>query len=171
MVYSAKSIRIHVFDSAGRPVSAHALRGTVTLTLKGAPKTYRYDLYPEGTRSSLPNVMYVPVNLSVANDKKVTARFAIHGFSSSKRLVAFSQPVQLPPTRSVTPMFVSQQICPVSRKRLGSMGKPIKTVIEGREIYVCCSGCIGPLKKNPKKYLARLTGSREAAKAPKAPRR
>ena len=38
---------------------------------------------------------------------------------------------------------VIQQICPVSGGKLGSMGAPIKTQVEGQTIFLCCKGCEG----------------------------
>ena len=49
-----------------------------------------------------------------------------------------------------------QKVCPVSGDPLGSMGKPYKVTVEGRDVFLCCPGCESALKKNPKKYLAKL---------------
>lgn len=35
----------------------------------------------------------------------------------------------------------AQEICPVSGKRLGSMGTPIKRKIGKQELFLCCKGC------------------------------
>ncbi|HEX6962497.1 MAG TPA: hypothetical protein VF175_11560 [Lacipirellula sp.] len=45
-----------------------------------------------------------------------------------------------------------QKICPVTDEPLGSMGAPIKVVVEGREVFVCCEGCVDELKNNFAKY-------------------
>ena len=37
--------------------------------------------------------------------------------------------------------IATQRICPVSGKKLGSMGKPIKRRIGKEEIFLCCKGC------------------------------
>jgi len=46
-----------------------------------------------------------------------------------------------------------QTICPV-------MGNPINKElyadVDGKRIYVCCKGCIDPIKKNPQKYIKKL---------------
>jgi hypothetical protein len=60
----------------------------------------------------------------------------------------------------------AQRICPVTRKPLGSMGAPIRVVVEGRAVLVCCEGCEGPLLKSPAKYLARLAEDKPAASRP-----
>ena len=39
---------------------------------------------------------------------------------------------------------------------LGTMGKPFKTVINGKTVFLCCKGCLPELKKDPEKYLAKL---------------
>jgi len=49
-----------------------------------------------------------------------------------------------------------QRICPVSGELLGAMGKPIKTTVKGKTVFLCCEGCEKELKENPDKYLAKL---------------
>jgi hypothetical protein len=48
---------------------------------------------------------------------------------------------------------VPQTLCPV-------MGSPIDKSsfidVKGKRIYVCCAGCIGAIKSDPDKYLAKL---------------
>ena len=51
---------------------------------------------------------------------------------------------------------VKQRICPVSDELLGSMGKPPKFTVNGRDVYLCCAGCEEELRNNPDKYLAKL---------------
>ena len=46
-----------------------------------------------------------------------------------------------------------QKTCPVSGDPLGSMGTPIKVTVEGRDVFVCCKGCIKQVKEHPEKYL------------------
>lgn len=52
---------------------------------------------------------------------------------------------------------LAQRSCPVTEKPLGSMGKPIKVSVEGREVFVCCEGCVDMVKENPDEYLAKLS--------------
>jgi len=49
-----------------------------------------------------------------------------------------------------------QKICPVSGQPLGSMGKPHKVTVQGREVFLCCAGCEDKIKADPEKYLAKL---------------
>lgn len=50
----------------------------------------------------------------------------------------------------------SQKICPVTGKPLGSMGTPVRVVVAGRAVLICCDGCEAKLKGDPKKYLSKL---------------
>ena len=36
----------------------------------------------------------------------------------------------------------SLSTCPISGKKLGSMGDPVVRLYEGREVRYCCGGCI-----------------------------
>jgi len=49
-----------------------------------------------------------------------------------------------------------QKVCPVSGQPLGSMGKPYKVTVNGQEVFLCCQGCEGEIKRDPEKYLAKL---------------
>jgi len=49
-----------------------------------------------------------------------------------------------------------QGICPVSGEPLGSMGKPIKLTVEGREVFICCAGCEDTLREDPEKHFSIL---------------
>ena len=49
-----------------------------------------------------------------------------------------------------------QKICPVTEEPLGSMGKPIKLTVEGKEVFICCASCEDKVKENPEKYLSKI---------------
>jgi YHS domain-containing protein len=49
-----------------------------------------------------------------------------------------------------------QRVCPVSGDVLGAMGKPYKVTVQGKTVFLCCSGCEEELRKNPEKYLSKL---------------
>jgi hypothetical protein len=58
----------------------------------------------------------------------------------------------------------SQKVCPVSWEpgsadegHLGAMGVPIKKVVKGKTVFLCCKGCIKDFDADPVKYLAKLT--------------
>jgi YHS domain-containing protein len=49
-----------------------------------------------------------------------------------------------------------QKFCPVSGELLGSMGKPYKTTVKGRTVFLCCDGCLAEMNAHPDKYLKKL---------------
>jgi Cu(I)/Ag(I) efflux system membrane fusion protein len=49
----------------------------------------------------------------------------------------------------------AQGICPVSGRRLGAMGSPVRVEVNGEAVWLCCDGCRPKLKSAPAKYLAR----------------
>jgi YHS domain-containing protein len=60
-----------------------------------------------------------------------------------------------------------QRVCPVTGEVLGAMGKPYKVTIQGKTIFLCCSGCEKELRKNPEKYVAKLEkGTADGKKSP-----
>jgi YHS domain-containing protein len=57
------------------------------------------------------------------------------------------------------------KICVVSGDKLGEMGDPFIYAYEGREIKLCCKGCLKDFKKDPAKYIKKI--EEEEAKAKK----
>ncbi|HEX8201184.1 MAG TPA: hypothetical protein VF590_11905 [Isosphaeraceae bacterium] len=51
---------------------------------------------------------------------------------------------------------LAQKVCPVSGENLGSMGAPIKEVVGGRTVFICCKGCEKELQDDPDTFLAKL---------------
>jgi hypothetical protein len=49
-----------------------------------------------------------------------------------------------------------QKVCPVSGEPLGSMGDPIKVLIDGKPLYLCCEGCVPKVMKDPAAYLSKV---------------
>jgi multidrug efflux pump subunit AcrA (membrane-fusion protein) len=50
-----------------------------------------------------------------------------------------------------------QKFCPVlPANRLGSMGVPVKVMIEGQSVFLCCGGCEDKAKANPKQTLQKV---------------
>lgn len=46
--------------------------------------------------------------------------------------------------------------CPVSGGKLGSMGEPIVKMYDGREVRLCCAGCIGKFEADTPGYFAKI---------------
>lgn len=51
----------------------------------------------------------------------------------------------------------AQRFCPILPKsRLGSMGTPIKLMLEDQPVFLCCKGCEAAARKNPQQTLAKV---------------
>jgi len=53
-------------------------------------------------------------------------------------------------------LIARQKLCPVTDEPLGSMGAPVKLILDGRPVFICCKGCEKAVRSEPKKYLAKL---------------
>jgi hypothetical protein len=49
-----------------------------------------------------------------------------------------------------------QKVCPVTGEPLDAMGGPVKVVVDGRAVFVCCKACEKPLRAKPAEYLSKL---------------
>jgi membrane fusion protein, copper/silver efflux system len=50
-----------------------------------------------------------------------------------------------------------QRFCPIIEgSRLGSMGKPVKLVLDGQPVFVCCKSCVKEAEADPAKTLKRV---------------
>jgi len=54
------------------------------------------------------------------------------------------------------PLAEAQGYCVVTSEPLGSMGPPIKLVVNEQPVFVCCKGCEKKAKSNPDKTLAKV---------------
>jgi len=54
--------------------------------------------------------------------------------------------------------------CLVSDEKLGEMGDPYVFTYEGREVKLCCKGCLKDFKKEPAKYVKKLEKAEAKAK-------
>lgn len=54
--------------------------------------------------------------------------------------------------------------CITDDEKLGSMGAPYVFTYQGREIKLCCSGCLDDFKKDPAKYIKKLEAAEKKAK-------
>jgi multidrug efflux pump subunit AcrA (membrane-fusion protein) len=65
-------------------------------------------------------------------------------------------------------LAAAQKFCPVlPENRLGSMGVPVKVVLDGQPVFLCCPGCVDEAKSDPAKFRQRAEENR--SKGPSAP--
>jgi hypothetical protein len=56
-----------------------------------------------------------------------------------------------------------QKYCVIEERLLGSVGVPLKILVKGQPVFVCCEGCTTEAEKNPDETLAKLKEFRENA--------
>lgn len=55
------------------------------------------------------------------------------------------------------PIAEAQLFCPIAKNsRLGSMGTPVKLMLEGKPVFLCCKGCEEEARANAKATLAKV---------------
>ena len=68
------------------------------------------------------------------------------------------------------PLAIAQRTCPITGTPLGSMGVPVKIILRGRPVFLCCNGCVDKAKQNPDETLKKLrTRHAPRDKTPQAP--
>jgi hypothetical protein len=59
----------------------------------------------------------------------------------------------------------AQELCAISDERLGVMGPPVKLVIKGQSVFLCCGGCKKKALADPDKTLAKVEELKAKVKA------
>ena len=72
-----------------------------------------------------------------------------------------TKPAQEPSSSSPPPsddkqLIARQKICPVSNQPLDSMGGPVRLVVDGRVVFICCEHCESTLRNKSSLYLPKL---------------
>ena len=61
------------------------------------------------------------------------------------------------------PLAEAQLFCPIEEgSRLGSMGTPVKLMLEGKPVFLCCKGCEDAARENTKTTLAKVDEIKKA---------
>lgn len=64
------------------------------------------------------------------------------------------------------PLAEAQGFCPIlSDNRLGSMGVPVKVMVKGTPVFLCCKGCVDDALADPQKTLTRVAELKDKVKA------
>jgi Cu(I)/Ag(I) efflux system membrane fusion protein len=62
----------------------------------------------------------------------------------------------------------AQMDCPVLGTRLGTMGLPVKVILKGQPVFLCCKGCERRARADPDKTLAEVERLKARTSAPRA---
>jgi hypothetical protein len=82
----------------------------------------------------------------------------------SAGITAASFGVQGEEKKAEKPTPYPLKTCITDDEKLGSMGAPYVFTYQGREIKLCCDGCLSDFKKNSAKYIKKLEKEEKKAK-------
>ncbi|WDQ18085.1 hypothetical protein [Rhodopirellula sp. P2] len=63
-------------------------------------------------------------------------------------------------------LIAKQSTCPVMDEPLGSMGQPVKLLVAGKPLFLCCKGCVKKVQAEPAKYFTMIDGEKPAGSGP-----
>jgi hypothetical protein len=165
VVYRPDEIRVYVYGPTYLRRSARDVEGDVGLRRRNSSRTFtaalQYVAPPPG--SSEQDYLAIAASLSDVKDGDMRATFNLKNLPSEPTTATFGQPVALSkPKPQVTLAALEQsdqagvarqKVCPVTGAALGSMGGPVKVLVGGQPVYLCCKGCLGKVQGNPEAYL------------------
>lgn len=144
-----KGIMFMLLDEEGKVLAAPKASGSLTLRVDDDTKEYPYELKPLKN-----SAIGVGVDLSKIIGRTIHMDVTLDGIAA--------QPVSFHAMGTVTDdtladavLISLQRTCPVSGKKLGSMGSPPKIMVDGKPLFVCCAGCGEKVKNSPQQYLAK----------------
>ena len=177
VVYLPQQIRVYLYDTQGRPLSPQGVVGDVVMEVNGNPRQWWWRL----EQASAGDHLLVNVDLSRVRDRDMVANFELKNLQNQNepqvrfaQLFALSQAksrVQTMPLASGDREAATRQrVCPVTGDGFDH-GDPIKLLVDGRVVFVCCEGCVEGVRKEPEKFasstrLDSLRLVRQAADAP-----
>lgn len=149
-IVSDAGIQVHLFERSGKAIAVTKGRGVAAVRVEGGSKRYRYDLLPDekGTLTALANFSQL-----AGRSMKIEVQLVDVGLTGKDR-VAFDEVATVPLSelQLAASTIARQKTCPVSGKRLGSMGDPVAVDAGGQRLFVCCAGCVDAVKANPEKF-------------------
>ena len=166
VVYRPREVRLYAFDSALCPVSVEGVRGEIAMQVEGHQEFHRAPLChvapPPGPHGQ--DYLAAGVNLSKIRDGGMRVWFKLEDLPRTDGQPAVFQQVFALSKPQVTPAALTeadregiarQRVCPVMGGALGSMGEPVKLLVDDQPLYLCCRGCIGKVQEAPDAYLAK----------------
>jgi YHS domain-containing protein len=168
VVYQPQATQVYLYGPLQEPIAAQLVRGEVVMQLSYAPQVFRFPLTYVAPSASAPeqNHLTATVDVSQVPDGQMTITFNLDNLPDrQQRQATFNQNFALtrpapqvvvaPLTAADRPAIDQQQVCPVTGAQLGSMGAPVKILVNEQPLYVCCLGCVPKIRENPQPYLPR----------------
>jgi hypothetical protein len=170
VVFQPKEVRLYLYGPWPQPRSTKDIQAVVSLKRPKEKDATRVEMKYVAAASGEQDYLSAAANLSAADQKDLTAAFKLKNLPlAAHATVEFARAVVISKAaHKVTPAeldkndeagIAKQKVCPVTGAQLGSMGDPIKLLIDGKPLYLCCQGCVAKVKSDPEKYLSKVNRS------------
>ncbi|MHB0958838.1 MAG: hypothetical protein ACYC0X_15165 [Pirellulaceae bacterium] len=173
VVYQPKEIRVYLYGPFPQPANSKDVKGEISLQQRSGKRVTRLTLQhvapPEGEQDYLS----VPADLSRVKEGELSATIKLENVPLPPQSTAtFTQAVvlskgglqvvlaELDP--SDQDRIARQRVCPVTGAELNSMGGPVKVLVGGKPLYLCCKGCLSKVKSDPEKFLSKAIQSNQS---------
>jgi hypothetical protein len=166
VVYEPNQTHVYLYGPAQEPLPSRSVRGEVLMRPHYLEQTFRFPLKfgPPAAGSTDQNHLAATVDVSRVRDGDMTVTFRFENLPLRPQPKAtFTQTfamVRRPPQVAVSVLTEAdrdgldrQEVCPVTKARLGSMGTPIKVLVGQQPLYLCCRGCVSKVEERPDAYL------------------
>jgi hypothetical protein len=165
VVYEPQITHVYIYGPSEEPLPAQAVRGQVVMKPHYLDKSFPCALrFAPPAAGEEANQMVAAVNVRGVPDGEMTATFQLDNlFLKPQPQSTFTQTFVLakpPPqvivavlTEADRPEMERQQVCPVTGARLSIMSHPVKVLLDGQPVYLCCENCIAKVQQNPRAYL------------------
>ena len=169
VVYEPERTHVYIYGPAQEPLPSRNVRGEVLMRPHYLEQTFRFPLKsgPPAAGSTDPNHLAATVDVSRVRDGDMTVTFRFENlplrpqpkatFTQTFVMARRRPPVELAMlTEADREGLDRQEVCPVTKARLGSMGTPIKVLVGQQPLYLCCRGCVRKVEERPETYLPAL---------------
>lgn len=168
VVYLPQEIRVYLYGIMPYPMSAKDVTGELSLQRAyddhATRVAMRYVEQPTGQQDYLS----APVDLSRVKNGELTATVKLATLPLENRPgITFGQSVVVSKAKPQVALaavdqsdqagVARQRVCPVTGAALDSMGGPIKVLVGGQPLYLCCKGCLGKVQNTPEAYLQKAS--------------
>ena len=176
VVYLPKEIRVYVYGPYPKPRSARGIEGAIALQPPRDDKhvtrvALKYVAPPTGGHEQ--DYLSASIDMRGAKDGSLMAAIKLEKLPLAKpsqvefgQTVVMSHPkprvVVVELDKSDADGIARQKVCPVTGAELGSMGDPIKVLVDGKPLYLCCRGCLGKVERDPEACLRKASGQKES---------
>lgn len=144
-----KGIMFMLLDEEGHVLAAPKASGLLTLRVDDDTKEYSYELKPLKN-----SAIGVGIDLSKSSNRTLHMDVTLNGIVAQPMSFQVMGTVASDTLPDVV-LISLQETCPISGKKLGSMGAPPKIMVDGKPLFVCCDGCSDKVKNSPQQYFAK----------------